>query len=962
MPERDATVKRLRWIPVAAGVVAVVLGVAVLEGYFFGAGFFLQPTPPLGAILFLLTGVSLLACCLDSPGIQFGAAGSAALLAFLVLLQYLLGVNLGVDTILFADVVRTLDTAFPGRPSPISAVTFLLAGFLLLPVRVPHRKAWPRIRLAAALGAIVLPVLALGGHLFAVPQLYALAPGVLVPLHSTLALLLLGLGIAVAIQEPGLMALFLDKDAGTVLLRWLLPLAVLLPLLFTVGSIHALRLGVYQVHTGLVLYVALFIGLSLASAYWVAGIVRQSEAERRAADQVTAELSLTDRLLQIEAEAGVAMRESERRTRELLEVLGHAPISARGFDGRIRFWSTGAERLYGWTTREAMGKISHELLQTAGPVSIRDAEAALLREGEWHGELDRRASNGTIVHVGSHWILHRNDAGEPDAVIEVDRDVTLQKRAEAALAGSEARYRALVVATSQIVWTASPNGSRAMDMGQWEAFTGQDAATAARGQWLDAVHPDDRAEVARAWSEALLNRTSLATQHRLRRRDGEYRQMEVRAVPVMDKNGRIREWVGAYTDITDRLRAEEELGQARRLQAVGTLAGGVAHEVNNQLMAVQGFGEFVLAALGADHPQAADVQVMIRSAARASQVAQQLLTFSRRQVNQMRPLDLHGAITALAPVLERLLGADKTLSILPNRAQRPISADPTQIDQVLINLAANARDAMGTGGRLALAVEELVLDEGYARAHGVNHLVAGPYIRLTVSDDGCGMDRTTLAKIFDPFFTTKPVGAGTGLGLSTVYGIVKQHDGFIWAYSEPGIGTTMKIYLPATTSESAPVERTPEPVLDSPIDFEHATVLVVEDEAAVRHLVRRSLEAVGLVVVEARNGREALEMFAGRADRPKLVLTDVIMPELNGRELSEVLASREPDVPVLFMSGYTGDDVLARSLLPETAPFIQKPFAPEELVARVRTLLSGTFSGSSSQPARSPSQEASRRQ
>jgi CheY-like chemotaxis protein len=248
---------------------------------------------------------------------------------------------------------------------------------------------------------------------------------------------------------------------------------------------------------------------------------------------------------------------------------------------------------------------------------------------------------------------------------------------------------------------------------------------------------------------------------------------------------------------------------------------------------------------------------------------------------------------------------------------------------------------MGTGGRVTFAVDEVLLDESYARNHGVSHLVAGPYLRLAVSDTGCGMDRATLSKIFEPFFTTKAVGAGTGLGLSTVYGIVKQHDGFIWAYSEPGLGTTMKIYLPAAGNEAAGLTETrPEPAITRAPELEQAIVLVVEDEPAVRNLVRRSLEAVGLVVVEARNGREALEMFAGHSERPRLVLTDVIMPELNGRELSEALASSQPGLPVLFMSGYTGDDVLARSLLPATAPFIQKPFAPEELVARVRTLLS----------------------
>jgi two-component system, cell cycle sensor histidine kinase and response regulator CckA len=401
----------------------------------------------------------------------------------------------------------------------------------------------------------------------------------------------------------------------------------------------------------------------------------------------------------------------------------------------------------------------------------------------------------------------------------------------------------------------------------------------------------------------------------------------------------VREWVGSHTDLTDRVKAEEQLAQAQKLQAVGTLAGGVAHEVNNQLMAVLGFGDFVVKELGTDHPQTKDVEEMIRAAMRAAQIAQQLLTFSRRQVNQARRLSVHDSVATLAPVLERILGADKTLLVQPDRAHSQIMADPTQIDQVLINLAANARDAMGTSGRLTIATDEVTLDESYGRAHGVKHVIPGPYVRLTVSDTGCGMDRATLAKVFEPFFTTKPVGSGTGLGLSTVYGIVKQHDGFVWAYSELGLGTVIKIYFPvATAGATAPARAVPEALTDR-TPLEPGLVLVVEDEAAVRQLVRRSLEAVGLTVLEAENGNQALEVVAQRRERPKLVLTDVIMPGLNGRELSERLARSLPGLPVLFMSGYTGDDVLARSLLPDEAAFIQKPFAPEELVARVRAML-----------------------
>jgi CheY-like chemotaxis protein len=336
-----------------------------------------------------------------------------------------------------------------------------------------------------------------------------------------------------------------------------------------------------------------------------------------------------------------------------------------------------------------------------------------------------------------------------------------------------------------------------------------------------------------------------------------------------------------------------------------------------------------------------DVREMVRAATRASQVAQQLLTFSRRQSRQARVLDVHAAITTLMPVLGRLLGADKSLSLEPSRTRRPVLADPTQVDQVLINLVANARDAMGTGGRVTILVDEVTLDESYARAHGGISFTPGAFVRICVTDTGSGMDRATLSKIFEPFFTTKPVGRGTGLGLSTVYGIVKQHEGLIWAYSEPGIGTTIKVYLPAAPDAALAGARPEETAGGvAAAELAGARVLVVEDEPAVRSLARRSLEAVGVAVAEAANGREALEVLARGGAKPQLVLTDVIMPGLNGRELAEAMAAAYPGLPVLFMSAYAEDDV-ARNLLPEQSVYIQKPFTPEELVAQVRAALTG---------------------
>jgi len=944
MADRVTALARIRRIPLVTASVAIGLGVALLQVYIFDvmpkapAALFVPPAQPLDAVLLLLIGVALLSYQVSFERLRQVPAGIAIILAVLLLAEYVLHLDLRLDSIVFADQTVRLTPIFPGRPAPLACVGFLLLGVLLIPDSEPtHWRPWYRGMLLAV---ALLPVLAIAGHLGGVPELYGLAPRSGMGLPVALGILLLSIGVAAATQGPVLTDLLLSLEPGTVLLRRLFPLAVVLPILFAVGSIEALRLGFYQGHVGLTAYVSLFIAVSVWAALRSAGVARRVAAERLAADRAQAQLTLRNRLLEAEAAAQAALRESEEHTRELLDILSHTPVTARGLDGRIRFWSAGAEQLYGWSAAEVMRAGKRDLLRTKLPVPRAEAEAALLERGQWLAELTRRTKAGTTLRIATHWILHRDWSGQPDAVIEVDDDVTNQRQAEEAVRASEARYRALVAATARIVWTMSPDGSRAGDMSQWEAFTGQTAFEATGGGWIKAIMQEDQTEAERAWREAVHERKVMTTHHRLRRRDGEYRHMELRAVPVLDEHGNVREWVAAHTDVTDRVKAEEQLALGQKLQAVGTLAGGVAHEVNNQLMAVLGFGEFVLNELGPDHPQTKDVEEMIRAATRATRIAQQLLTFSRRQVSQVRPVKVHESIAALTPVLERLLGADKTLSIRPDRSRSRVMADPTQIDQVLINLTANARDAMGTGGRLIIVTDEVVLGQPYARAHGLKHIVPGPYVRLTVSDTGCGMDRPTMAKIFEPFFTTKAVGSGTGLGLSTVYGIVKQHEGFIWAYSEVGIGTTIKIYLPAVTEAAARAAEPPPVALAERKPIEAGLVLVVEDEPAVRQLVRRSLEAVGLTVLEAENGQQALEVVSARRERPRLVLTDVIMPGLNGRELSERLASTQPGLPVLFMSGYTGDDVHARSLLPEQAAFIQKPFGPEELVAKVRTMLS----------------------
>ena len=407
------------------------------------------------------------------------------------------------------------------------------------------------------------------------------------------------------------------------------------------------------------------------------------------------------------------------------------------------------------------------------------------------------------------------------------------------------------------------------------------------------------------------------------------------AGPIRDRDGRITGGIMAWREIAAHKRMQQQLAQAQRLQAVGKLTGGVAHEVNNMMTVVIGFGRHVLEQLDPRHPRRDDIGQMVRAASRAADMTQQLLAFSRQQILRPKVLPLEPLVENLSPLLRQLLGADKTIELRLSAEPLHVFADPGQLEQVLINLVANARDAMDAGGRVTIATAERFLDETWAQAHPEVTLVTGRYAALTVSDTGRGMDPTTLASAFEPFYTTKGVGQGTGLGLATVYGIVKQSEGYIWMYSEAGIGTTVKVYLPLTLGD----RRAPSGPMPQRAQGGRETILVVEDEAMVRYLTRDTLQRLGYTVLEAESGQAALHAISRPGSSVDLVLSDVVMPGLSARALADELTRIRPTLPVLYMSAYPGEDVVRRGLLDAGDPFIQKPFSREELAWKVRTLL-----------------------
>jgi CheY-like chemotaxis protein len=364
---------------------------------------------------------------------------------------------------------------------------------------------------------------------------------------------------------------------------------------------------------------------------------------------------------------------------------------------------------------------------------------------------------------------------------------------------------------------------------------------------------------------------------------------------------------------------------------VGRLAGGVAHEANNQMSVVMSAADFILARSDLPYAVRADAEYIRRAAERTAAVTAQLLAFSRRQVLRPQVLDPNALLERFRPVLQRTLGEDCRVTLLLDPGAGAVRADPGQLEQVLLNLAINARDAMPRGGRLSVETAGVELSERSAVvAHGVT-VRPGRYVQLAVSDTGHGMDKETLAHVFEPFFTTKGIGQGTGLGLATVYGIVKQSDGYVWAYSEPGRGTTIKLYLPVT-------QDTAEPAADGPAATRAAAgelVLIVEDELQVRRIAARALTEAGYRVLEADSGERALEILR-RNGRPALVLADVVMPGVSGSALAAAVARLVPGVPMLFTSGYTDAEILRRGLLEPGAEFLAKPFSPEGLVRAVK--------------------------
>jgi two-component system, cell cycle sensor histidine kinase and response regulator CckA len=513
-----------------------------------------------------------------------------------------------------------------------------------------------------------------------------------------------------------------------------------------------------------------------------------------------------------------------------------------------------------------------------------------------------------------------------------------QQRVTASLRETEAQFRQLAENINEVFWLTDGELRQVLYMSPGvDKMSGHSAEEIGRDPygWLDTVHPEDRGRVTQAW-KAIPGGGIYDEEYRIVRPDGSVRWIRERAFPIRDQAGVMFRIAGVAEDITDRRQLELQLRQSQKLDSIGQLAAGVAHDFNNILTVIQGHASLLFVS----EPSDADVKDHARqialAAERAASLTRQLLLFSRRQALQPRMVDLNEAVTGIAKMLRRILGEDVRMQVTAHPSPLWTYADPGMLDQALMNLAVNARDAMPRGGQLTIRTGERVVSTDEARR--MPDAVAGRYVTLSVADTGCGIPSENLPRIFEPFFTTKEPGRGTGLGLATVFGIVRQHNGWIDVRSRQGEGSTFELFLPAkeVAVASAAAEADVRP------RGGRETLLIVEDEPAVRRLTRIVLERQGYTVLEAANGVEALRIRAEHAGPVHLLLTDMVMPEgLTGRQLAERLQAMHPELKVIFTSGYSPDVTDPQLNLKEGVNFVQKPYAMPRLLETVRRRLDG---------------------
>ena len=623
--------------------------------------------------------------------------------------------------------------------------------------------------------------------------------------------------------------------------------------------------------------------------------------------------------------------ESEEKYRTLIQGVQDYGIVMLGPRGEFVSWNPGAERMTGCTYEEIADQnfsrfFSPEDIERGRPEEILRMAAA---SGLYEEQGMRMRKDGSRFQVHATFRALRDTARNLRGFSVISRDLTQS-------AESEAKYRGLLEAAPDAMVVVNQGGEIVLLNVRAEKQFGY-RRDELLGQQVKNIIPEGFAErlvadSTRSTAEALAQQIGTGIELYGRRKDGGDFPIEIMLSPLESAEGILV--TAAIRNITERKHLEQMFRQAQKMEAVGQLAGGVAHDFNNLLGVILGYSELLLERLGLNDSERKDIEEIRKAGVRAALLTRQLLAFSRKQVLQPKVLDLNMVVAGAEKLLQRLIGENIELLVVLNPALGRVKADSGQLEQIIMNLAVNSRDAMPEGGKLTIETSNAELDEQYAAQHAST--LPGPHVMLAVTDTGCGMDAKTKAHIFEPFFTTKEFGKGTGLGLATVYGIVKQTGGSVWVYTEPGIGTTFKIYFPCVgpvleiVSPSDKVEK---------VDRGSQTILIVEDDAALLQVTRRSLEEVGYAVLAARAPLEAIQISESHQGPIHLMVTDVIMPGMSGDQLASHLSAMRPEMKVLYVSGYTDNAILHHGILEPGLAFLQKPFSPKALARKVGEVL-----------------------
>jgi PAS domain S-box-containing protein len=622
-----------------------------------------------------------------------------------------------------------------------------------------------------------------------------------------------------------------------------------------------------------------------------------------------------------------ALRESEALYRAMFENHAAVKLIIDPDTGAIVDANEAAAQFYGWS-RERLRGMRIQEINTLPLERVREEMGKARSLRRTHFEFRHRRADGSVrdVAVFSSRIVVKGK----DLLHSIIFDITGQKETEA----ERERLATAIEQVGEIIVITDPEGTIRYVNPAFERITGYRREEAVgRNPRLLKSGRQDEAFYRKLWETITAGRTWHG--HMVnRRKDGTLYSEDCTISPVRDGDGRIVSYVAVKRDVTHELQLQEQAQQAQRMETVGRLAGGVAHDYNNMLNVIIGYAELALERVDPADPLHTELEEILKAATRSAGITQQLLAFARRQIIAPRVLDLNQTVEEMLKMLRRLIGEQIELLWMPGPGLWPVKMDPTQVDQILANLCLNARDAIADVGKVTIETANAVLDDAYCADHV--GFVPGEYVVLAVSDDGCGMDRETLEKIFEPFFTTKGVGQGTGLGLATVYGIVKQNQGFINVYSEPGKGTTFRIYLP---HHAAPADEAQGTTTANLHRGHGETVLLVEDELPILKMATMVLERLGYVVLAASTPGEAIRLAQEHPGEIHLLMTDVVMPDMNGRVLAEQLRVRRPGLRCLFMSGYTANVIAHQGVLEDDVHFIQKPFSLSELTAKVREAL-----------------------